>query len=153
MAKEYVMTKDGYDELLKKVEYYETVKRKEASERIKEARSYGDLSENAEYDSAKEAQALVEAEIITMRHQLENAEIIVEPKGKAKKVMLGSKVTILDDGDECVYTIVGITEANIMQGKISNESPLAKAILGKSVGTVCQVNAGETYEVKIISID
>lgn len=157
MTKEFVLTKEGYDNLVAQLEFFKTVKRKEASERIKIAREYGDLSENAEYDSAKEEQAMIEADIRKMEYQLENASIIEEVKGSTKqaKVALGSKVCVLDiaENEELNYVIVGITEANIREGKISNESPLAQAILGRNVGEICQVKLeDDSYDVKIISI-
>ena len=157
MAKDFILTKEGYDNLVQQLEFYKTVKRKEASERIKVAREYGDLSENAEYDSAKEEQAMIEADIRKMEQQLENAVIIedVKSKGKVQKVMLGTTVKLLDisENEELEYVIVGVTEANIREGKISNESPLAEAILGKSVGDICTVQLkDDSYDVKILLI-
>lgn len=156
MAKDFILTKEGYDNLVKRLDYYKTVKRKEASERIKQAREYGDLSENAEYDAAKEEQAMIESDIIRMEQQLEGAVIIEESSKKKAKVVLGSNVVIYDiaEKEELDYIIVGITEADILNGKISNESPLAQAILGKNVGDICTVNVDNdtVYEVKIMSI-
>lgn len=156
MAKDFILTKEGYDNLVKRLDYYKTVKRKEASERIKQAREYGDLSENAEYDAAKEEQAMIESDIIRMEQQLEGAVIIEESSKKKAKVVLGSNVVVYDiaEKEELDYIIVGITEADILNGKISNESPLAQAILGKNVGDICTVNVDNdtVYEVKIMSI-
>lgn len=156
MAKDFILTKEGYDNLVKRLDYYKTVKRKEASERIKQAREYGDLSENAEYDAAKEEQAMIESDIIRMEQQLEGAVIIEESSKKKAKVVLGSNVVVYDiaEKEELDYIIVGITEADILNGKISNESPLAQAILGKNVGDICTVNVDNdtVYEVKIVSI-
>lgn len=156
MAKDFILTKEGYDNLVQKLDYFKNVKRKEATERIKQAREYGDLSENAEYDAAKEEQAMVESDIMRMQQQLEGAVIIEETAKKKAKVALGSHVVILDisEKEELEYHIVGMTEANIREGKISNDSPLAQAILGKNVGDVCKVvvDADTSFEVKILSI-
>lgn len=155
MAKEYVLTQEGYDNLVKKLEHLINVDRIEASERIKRAREYGDLSENAEYDAAKDHQALIESEIIKIQAQVDNAKIIEETDGKVNSVILGCKVKILDleENEECEYTIVGTTEASILENKISNEAPLAQAILGKKVGQTVKVNLGDnSYDVKILAI-
>ncbi len=155
MAKEYVLTQEGYDNLVKKLDHLINVDRIEASERIKRAREYGDLSENAEYDAAKDHQALIESEIIKIQAQVDNAKIIEETDGKLNSVILGCKVKIYDcdEKEECEYTIVGTTEASILENKISNESPLAQAILGKKVGQSAKVNLGDnSYEVKILAI-
>ncbi len=156
MAKEYVLTREGYDNLVKKLDHLINVERKEASEKIKLAREYGDLSENAEYDAAKEHQAFIESEIISVQAQIDNARIIEDVDGKRSEVILGCNVKILDysDKEEYVYTIVGTTEASILDGKISNESPLAQALLGKKKGAVVTVDLGDdSYDVKILSIE
>ena len=155
MAKEYVMTQEGYDNLKNKLDHLINVERIEASERIKKAREYGDLSENSEYDAAKDHQAKVESEIIIIQDQIDHAKIIEETSGKPSTVMLGCTVKIkdLDENEELEYTIVGTTEASILEGKISNEAPLAKAILGKKIGAVVTVNTGDySYDVKVIDI-
>lgn len=155
MAKEYVMTQEGYDNLKNKLEHLINVDRIEASERIKKAREYGDLSENSEYDAAKDHQAKVESEIIIIQDQLDHAKIIAETSGKPSTVMLGCTVKIkdLDENEELEYTIVGTTEASILDGKISNESPLAQAILGKKENDEATVNTGDySYKVKILKI-
>lgn len=109
-----------------------TVKRKEVVERIKIARSFGDLSENSEYDSAKEEQAFVEGRVTTLENMIRNAKII-EDDGGSNVVGLGKTVTFVElpDGDEESYTIVGSAEADPFEGKISNDSPIAKSLLGK----------------------
>ena len=115
--KEYVLTKEGYDNLVKKLDHLINVERKEASEKIKQAREFGDLSENAEYDAAKDYQAHVESEIISVQDQIDNAVIIEDVDGKQNVVIAGCKVKIYDysDKEEYEYTIVGTTEASILE--------------------------------------
>ena len=155
MEKKYFVTQEGYDNLKKKLDHLINVDRQDASERIRIARGFGDLSENAEYDAAKDYQAQVEAEILTIQAQLDNAEII-ETTGKQDTVIAGCKVKIYDfsEDEECEYTIVGTTEASILEGKISNESPLAIAIMGKKVGAEAVVELGDdSYKVKVLPIN
>ncbi|MDE6275335.1 MAG: transcription elongation factor GreA [Clostridia bacterium] len=155
MEKKYFVTQEGYDNLKKKLDHLINVDRQDASERIRIARGFGDLSENAEYDAAKDYQAQVEAEILTIQAQLDNAEII-ETTGKQDTVIAGCKVKIYDfsEDEECEYTIVGTTEASILEGKISNESPLAIAIMGKKVGAEAVVELGDdSYKVKVLAIN
>ncbi|KYD11167.1 MAG: transcription elongation factor GreA [Caldibacillus debilis] len=151
--KSYPMTKEGREKLLQELEYLKTVKRKEVVERIKVARSYGDLSENSEYDSAKEEQAFVEGRISLLEKMLRNAVIIEEDDSDV--VTLGKSITFVElpDGEEETYTIVGSAEADPFEGKISNDSPIAKSLLGKRVGdeVVVQTPGGE-MNVKIIAI-
>lgn len=118
------------------LENLKTVRRKEVAEKIKEARGQGDLSENAEYDAAKEEQGEIESRIVQLENLLRNAEVIDEDVLKMDVVNLGSKVTVLDVefDEEMEYTIVGSTEADPMNGRISNESPLGMALLGHKVG-------------------
>ena len=136
MAQEKVfpMTEEGKQKLEQELEYLKTVKRKEVVERIKIARSFGDLSENSEYDSAKEEQAFVEGRVTTLENMIRNAKII-EDDGGSNVVGLGKTVTFVElpDGDEESYTIVGSAEADPFEGKISNDSPIAKSLLGKKV--------------------
>lgn len=156
MAKEFYVTAEGLAELQEKLDYLKNVRRPEASERIKQAREYGDLSENAEYDAAKEDQGIIEAEIRTLEAQIENAVIIDDAKAKGNRIIIGSTVTLhdIDMNEDLVYRIVGSTEANISEGLISNESPLAVAILGRKKGETVSVkdNEGDSYEVKIIDV-
>ena len=156
MAKEFYVTAEGLAELQEKLDYLKNVRRPEASERIKQAPEYGDLSENAEYDAAKEDQGIIEAEIRTLEAQIENAVVIDDAKAKGNKIIIGSTVTIhdIDMNEDLVYRIVGSTEANISEGLISNESPLAVAILGRKKGEIVSVkdNAGESYDVKIVDV-
>lgn len=156
MAQEKVfpMTREGKEKLEQELEYLKTVKRKEVVERIKIARSFGDLSENSEYDSAKEEQAFVEGRITTLENMIRNARII-EGEADTSSVSLGRTVTFteLPDGDEETYTIVGSAEADPFEGKISNDSPIAKSLLGKQVGdeVTVQTPGGEML-VKIVNI-
>lgn len=154
MAEKVILTEEGYRELEKKLDELKFVKRPEITERIKIARDFGDLSENAEYDAAKNEQARIEGEIAEIEATLKFAEIV--KSGAANDVVsVGKKVEILDvDFNETfVYEIVGTTEADITKNKISNDSPLGNALIGKKVGEIATVKApaGE-YQVKIISI-
>lgn len=135
-AKKVVMTYDGLKKMEQELENLKTVRRKEVAEKIKEARGQGDLSENAEYDAAKEEQGEIESRIVQLENLLRNAEVIDEGVLKMDVVNLGSKVTVLDVefDEEMEYTIVGSTEADPMNGRISNESPLGMALLGQKVG-------------------
>ncbi len=151
MAKDFVLTQEGYNKLKEQLDYLKNVRRKEASERIKQARELGDLSENAEYDSAKEEQGIIEADIKRIEDELERAVIIEDPKS-SNKVTLGCTVRIREDGEEEEFQIVGTAEADIKQNKISNNSPLAEALLGRKKGEKVIVAAAEPYEVEIVEI-
>ncbi|MEC1261371.1 transcription elongation factor GreA [Bacillus swezeyi] len=157
MAQEKVfpMTEKGKQKLEEELEYLKTVKRKEVVERIKIARSFGDLSENSEYDSAKEEQAFVEGRITTLDNMIRNAKIIEDDIENSNIVGLGKTVTFteLPDGEEESYTIVGSAEADPFEGKISNDSPIAKSLIGKQVGdeVTVQTPGGEML-VKIVKI-
>jgi len=149
------MTQAGKDKLEQELEYLKSVKRKEVVERIKIARSFGDLSENSEYDSAKEEQAFVEGRITTLENMIRNAKIIAESEMAADSVSLGSSVTFVElpDGEEETYSIVGSAEADPFEGKISNDSPIAKSLLGKKVGDQVSVQTpGGEMSVRIVSI-
>ena len=141
MADEVILTKEGKEELEKRLEFLKVTKRAEITERIKTAREFGDLSENAEYDAAKNEQAMIEGEIVEIENKLKYAVII----SGAKKgvVSLGSKVDILDNDENelLTYEIVGTTEADVEAGRISNESPIGNALLGRK--------AGETFTVAV----
>lgn len=137
-----LLTKEGYEKLQEELEYLITVKRGEVSEKIKIARGFGDLSENAEYDEAKEEQAKVEAKISEIELQLKNVEIIKETgKKNSKTVTIGDTVKVVDvaRGREMELKIVGTIEANIAENKISNESPLGKALLNSKEGDTVEV--------------
>ncbi|MFJ8236868.1 transcription elongation factor GreA [Ureibacillus sp. NPDC094379] len=153
--KQYPMTLAGKQKLEDELEYLKTVKRKEVVERIKIARSFGDLSENSEYDSAKEEQGFVEGRISNIESMLRNAVIIEEAEGTSDIVTLGKTVTFVElpDGDEEEYTIVGSAEADPFEGRISNDSPIAKALLGHKVNDVLKISTpGGDMEVRIVSI-
>ncbi len=139
MAEEVMLTKEGKEELEKRLEHLKLVKRAEITERIKTAREFGDLSENAEYDAAKNEQAMIEGEILEIETKLKYAVIIKESKKGI--VSLGSKVDFIDDdiGELMTYEIVGTTEADIEQGRISNESPIGNALLGRKAGDKVKV--------------
>jgi transcription elongation factor GreA len=153
--KVFPMTQAGKDKLLQELEYLKSVKRKEVVERIKIARSFGDLSENSEYDSAKEEQAFVEGRITTLENMIRNAKIIAESELAGDSVTLGSSVTFIElpDGEEETYSIVGSAEADPFEGKISNDSPIAKSLIGKKVGDQVTVQTpGGEMNVRIVSI-
>lgn len=152
-TKEYYLTEQGLEELKKELDELKLVRRPEVVQALKEARALGDLSENAEYDAARSEQAEVEGRIAQLEVMIEKAVII--EKNDSNAVSFGSVVTIkyMDDNEEETYTIVGTSEVDPFDNKISNESPLAKAIMGKSVGEVATVNAeAGSYEVKILNI-
>ena len=138
--KETLLTKEGYKELEKELEYLKSVKRPEVSDKIRVARGFGDLSENAEYDAAKEEQAQVEARILQIEDQIKTSTII-EDSGEANSVKVGSTVKLLDMeyNEEMTYKLVGTVEANPRKGRISNESPLGQAIIGAKKGDVLDV--------------
>ena len=155
MAKkeEILLTAAGYVELEQELNDLRVNKRAENVLAIKEARSHGDLSENSEYDAARDEQAKIEARIQELEYKLENATII-DSKDKST-INVGCKVKILsvDDNEEDEYTIVGSLEADPFENKISNESPIGMAIIGKKVGDVVSVDAnGSSYDVKILEI-
>ncbi len=153
--KEVLLTKDGYYELQERLEYLKTTRRHEIAEKIKAAREYGDLSENAEYDEAKTEQGFIEGEIMELEYKIKNAIIIDDKKAPKGVVSAGSKVKILDiDMDEELeYTIVGSDEADLDAKRISNESPVGKALIGKKINDEVVVHApGGDFKVKILSV-
>lgn len=150
------LTKEGFEKLQEELNHLRTAKRQEVAERLHEAMEGGELIENAEYEAAKNEQAFVEGRIQELELLLATAQII-EENGKAKKadvIQVGSKVTIKEGNyDPETFSIVGAAEANPREGKISNESPIGKAILGHKVGEVVKVETpGGTYNVKIIKL-
>ena len=155
MDKKNILTYEGLKKLEDELENLKVVRRKEVSQKIKEAREQGDLSENAEYDAAKDEQRDIEAHIEELEKILKNAEVVVEEEADLDKVSIGCSVKILDCefDEELEYKIVGSTEANSLKGKISNESPVGKALLGKQVGDTVTVEtpAGE-FSYKVLSI-
>ena len=155
MDKKNILTYEGLKKLEDELENLKVVRRKEVSQKIKEAREQGDLSENAEYDAAKDEQRDIEARIEELEKILKNAEVVVEEEADLDKVSIGCSVKILDCefDEELEYKIVGSTEANSLKGKISNESPVGKALLSKQVGDTVTVEtpAGE-FSYKVLSI-
>jgi transcription elongation factor GreA len=150
------LTKEGFQKLQDELEYLRTVKRQEVANRLHEAMEGGELIENAEYEAAKNEQAFVEGRIQELDALLASAKLIEENGSKKKSdgVQLGSKVTIKEGNFEAeTFTVVGMAEANPREGKISNESPIGKAILGHKVGDTVKVETpGGTYNVKILKI-
>ena len=153
--KEVLLTQEGYDNLEKELEYLKTEKRTEISERIKVALGFGDLSENSEYDEAKNAQASNEIKIAELENKLRYARIIDESEIDTKTVQVGNKVKILDMeyDEELEYTIVGSTEVDLAQGKISNESPIGSALLGAKKNQVVEAQTpGGVAKYKVLAI-
>ena len=154
-AKKYIMTYEGVKKLEDELEQLKTVKRKEITEKIKVALGYGDLSENSEYDEAKNEQAFTEGRIIQLENMLKNAEVVDENDISTDVVSIGSKVKVKDyEFDEEVdYTIVGSAEADPMEFKISNESPVGRGLMGKKVGDVVEVTVpGGVNKFEILEI-
>ena len=155
MDKKNILTYQGLQKLEEELQNLKVVRRKEVAQKIKEAREQGDLSENAEYDAAKDEQRDIEARIEDIEKILKNAEVVVEEEVELDKISIGCKVKILDveENEELEYKIVGSTEANSLKGKISNESPVGKALIGARVGDTIKVEtqAGE-IEYKVLEI-
>lgn len=139
--KKNLLTYEGLKKLEDEIQNLKVVKRKEVAQKIKEAREQGDLSENAEYDAAKDEQRDIEARIEEIEKILKNAEVVVEDEVDLDKINIGCKVKAFDItfDEEVEFKIVGSTEANSLEGKVSNESPVGKALLGKSVGEIVEV--------------
>ena len=153
--KEVLLTQEGYDNLEKQLEYLKTEKRAEIAERIKVALGFGDLSENSEYDEAKNAQAANETKIAELENKLRYAKIIDESEIDTKTVQVGNTVKVLDMEfeEEESYTIVGSTEVDLSQNRISNESPIGIALMGAKKGQVVEAQAPVgVIKYKIISI-
>ena len=149
-----LITKEGLEKMQKELEDLRTTKRAEVAQRLKEAIAMGDLSENSEYDEAKNAQAFLEGRIVQLEQQIRTAQIIV--KGKKNRIDVGSTVTI-EDMEEYVketVTIVGSAESNPFEGRISNESPLGRALVGAKAGDIVEADApNSVIKYKVISID
>lgn len=155
MDKKNILTYEGLKKLEDELQDLKVVKRKEVAQKIKEAREQGDLSENAEYDAAKDEQRDIEARIEEIEKILKNAEVVVEEDVDLGSINIGCQVRILDIefDEELVYKIVGSTEANSLKGKISNESPVGKALLGKKVGELVTVDTQMgTIQYKVLEI-
>lgn len=155
MSQPIFLTKEGLTKLEDELHYLKATKRGEVAERIKEARGHGDLSENSEYDAACEERAMVEARIRTLEEQLKYAQVVDHTGMKNDVVQVGSCVRVLDYefDEEIEYSIVGMTESNPAQNKISDQSPVGKALLGKKAGDTVVVTApGGEYTYKILEI-
>lgn len=153
--KEVILTQEGLKKLEDELENLKSVKRREVAERIKVAIGYGDISENSEYEDAKNEQAFIEGRVLTLEKMLRNARIINSDEVGTDIVGIGATVTVedMEFGDVVEYTIVGSAESNPLQNKISNESPVGKAIIGKAKGTIVDVNVpAGVIQYKIVDI-
>lgn len=149
------MTKEGYERTKERLDYLKTVRRQEVAEKLAEARSYGDLSENSEYDIARDEQASVEAEIFDLENKLKSVEIIDNKKVNTSKVSIGCKVSIQNTSTKQTleYKIVGDTDSDPMNGLISNASPIGAGLMDKKVGEIAKIKTPMgIVEYKIISI-
>ena len=150
MNVELLLTQEGYDKIVAELEELVSVKRSEVAERIKEAISYGDISENAEYDSAKNEQAELEERIYELEEMLRKAKIVQDDDVKGDRVNIGLKVTVkdTDTGEKEEFHIVGATESDPFNGKISTESPVGKALIGKKKGdqATVEIKIGENID-------
>lgn len=154
MANEIVLTPEGKQKLEEELHFLETEKRAEVGERIRVAREFGDISENSEYDDAKNEQGLIEARIAQINDILSNAVLVEAPK-RSNRVNIGSTVTVDMGGRERVFTIVGAAEADVSSGKISNESPVGAALLGGKKGDhfTAEGPTGRVIEMDIVKIE
>lgn len=154
MDKDYILTQEGKIKLEEELRYLETEKRAEIGERIRVAREFGDISENSEYDDAKNEQGMMEARIAEINRILGEATIVTTPK-RSTKVNIGSKVTVDMGGRERVFTIVGGAESDSAAGKISNESPVGAALLGRKKGETIETQGptGRTITMSILKIE
>lgn len=155
VEKKNILTYEGLRQLEEEIHDLKVNQRKEVAQKIKEAREQGDLSENAEYDAAKDEQRDIEARIEEIDRILKNAEVVVEDEVDVNTINIGCKVKIFDMEykEELIYKLVGSTEANSLKGKISNESPLGKALLGSEIGDVVDVDTqAGTIQYKILEI-
>ena len=149
--KKNILTYTGLKQLEDELQQLKVVRRQEVAEKLKEARAQGDLSENAEYDAAKDEQRDIEARIEELENILKNAEVVVETEVDSDKINIGCIVKLFDFefDEELEFSIVGSTEANSLKNKISNESPLAKAIMTHKIGDVVTVGVAKPYDVEI----
>ena len=153
--KQILLTDEGLKKLEEELEYLKTQKRKEVAEKIKHARGFGDLSENSEYDEAKDEQAKVELRIVELEKMLKNAKVIDDSEINLDIVSVGTKLKIYDFeyNEELEYSIVGSTEADPSKGRISDESPIGKALLGKKTDDIIDIETpGGVIKVKILAI-
>lgn len=155
-AKKTILTYAGFKKLEEELEHLKVVKRKEVAGKIKEAREQGDLSENAEYDAAKDEQRDIEARIEELEKILKNAEVVVEDEVDLETINVGCTVSVYDREfeEEMEFKIVGSTEANSLQGKISNESPVGRALIGCKIGDVVSIETqAGMIEYEVLKID
>ena len=157
MQKDVLLTPEGLDKLKAEIEHLSVEKRREVAERIKEAREFGDISENSEYDDAKNEQAMLEARIASLEDKLRSASVINASELSSDVVRVGSLVSVKDEGSgkALKYTIVGSTEANPSENRLSNESPVGKALLGRKKNDSVKVTLpnGKKRELTITKID
>ena len=157
MQRDVLLTPEGLDKLKDEIEHLSTVRRREVADRIKEAREFGDISENSEYDDAKNEQAMLEARIASLEEKLRSASVIDAAELDSNVVRVGSLVSVKDEGSgkSLKYTIVGSTEANPSENRLSNESPVGKGLLGRKKGDIVKVQLpnGKNRELKITKID
>ena len=157
MQRDVLLTPEGLDKLKDEIEHLSTVRRREVADRIKEAREFGDISENSEYDDAKNEQAMLEARIASLEEKLRSASVIDAAQLDSNVVRVGSLVSVKDEGSgkSLKYTIVGSTEADPSENRLSNESPVGKGLLGRKKGDTVKVQLpnGKNRELKITKID
>ena len=157
MQKDVILTPEGLENLKKEIEYLSTDKRREVAARIKEAREFGDISENSEYDDAKNEQAMVEARIAQLEDQVRSATVIDSKELSTDQVRVGSTVHVKDEktGKSVKYTLVGSAEADPSEDKLSHESPIGKALMGRKRGEIVSVEVprGGSRELKITKIE
>ena len=155
MQKDVILTPEGLEKLKQEIEYLSTDKRREVADRIKQAREFGDIMENSEYDDAKNEQAMLEARIATLEDKLRSASVINASELSPDVVRVGSQVHVKDDaGKSLTYTIVGSTEADPSANKLSNESPVGKALVGRKQGDTAKVTLpnGRTRQLTVTKI-
>ena len=156
MSEEILLTQEGYDKIVKELDYLKAVRRNEVSEHLKEAKSYGDLSENAEYDAAKDEQAELEDRIAKLETMMRKGKIVADEELTGDHINLGlsAKIKDMKSGMEFVFTIVGITEADPFENRISNVSPVGKALIGKTVGEIVEIPLpdGNVVNYKVLEI-
>lgn len=155
MSKEFLLTAEGLKQMEAELDYLKSEKMLEVAQKIKEARSFGDLSENSEYDAAKNEQAQVQEKIVKLENMLKHATVIEDDEHMSGTVTIGAKVKVhdMEYDEDTEYTIVGSNEANPRQKKISNESPVGKALLGKKVGDLVEIEVPQgTIGLKILEV-
>lgn len=156
VAKEVLLTKEGLKKLETELEHLKSIKREEVAERIKQAIAFGDITENSEYEDAKNEQAFIEGRIMSLENTLRNARLMEESDFRTDEIALGSKITLqeLKSGREVTVTIVSSVESRLKDGKISDESPVGKAVIGEKVGSVVKVEApAGIINYKIIKVE